>query len=36
MPTYKGAYTGMPTHDGTGKMTGNSGDGYAKITYLGL
>lgn len=31
----KGAYTGMPTHDGTGTMTGNSGNGYAKITYLG-
>lgn len=26
---------GMPTHDGTGTMTGNSGNGYAKITYLG-
>jgi predicted small secreted protein len=25
----------MPTHDGTGTMTGNSGNGYAKITYLG-
>lgn len=27
--------TGMPTHDGTGTMTGNTGNGYAKITYLG-
>ncbi|MDO4995845.1 MAG: glycine rich domain-containing protein [Bacilli bacterium] len=26
---------GMPTHDGTGTMNGNSGSGYAKITYLG-
>ena len=26
---------GMPTHDGTGTMTGNSGNGYAEITYLG-
>lgn len=26
---------GMPTKDGTGTMTGNSGDGYAKITYMG-
>jgi hypothetical protein len=25
----------MPTHDGTGTMTGNTGNGYAKITYLG-
>lgn len=25
----------MPTHDGTSTMTGNSGNGYAKITYLG-
>ena len=25
----------MPTHDGTTTMTGNTGDGYAKITYLG-
>lgn len=26
---------GMPTFDGTGTMNGNSGNGYAKITYLG-
>ena len=25
---------GMPTHDGTGTMTGNDGNGYAKITLL--
>ncbi len=25
----------MPNHEGTGTMTGNSGNGYAKITYLG-
>lgn len=25
---------GMPTYDGNGTMTGNSGNGYAKITYL--
>ncbi len=31
----KGTYTGMPTHDGKSTMTGNSGNGYAKITYLG-
>ena len=24
----------MPIHDGNGNMTGNSGNGYAKITYL--
>ena len=33
--TEKGEYTGMPTHDGVSTMTGNSGNGYAKITYLG-
>ena len=27
--------TGMPTHDGTSTMNGNTGNGYAKITYLG-
>lgn len=27
--------TGMPTHDGKSTMTGNEGNGYAKITYLG-
>ena len=26
----------MPTHDGLGTMNGNTGNGYAKITYLGL
>ena len=31
----KGSYTGMPTHDGKSTMTGNSGNGYAKITFLG-
>ena len=25
----------MPTHNGTSTMTGNTGNGYAKITYLG-
>lgn len=25
----------MPTHDGKSTMTGNTGNGYAKITYLG-
>ena len=25
---------GMPTHDGTSTMTGNEGDGFAKITLL--
>lgn len=25
----------VPTHDGTGTMLGNSGHGFAKITYLG-
>ena len=29
------AIEGMPTHDGTGTMTGNIGNGYAKITYIG-
>ena len=32
--TSKGEYTGMPTHDGTETMIGNSGGGYAKITLL--
>ena len=32
----KGDYTGMPTHDGTSTMVGNSGEGYAKITLLEL
>lgn len=26
--------SGMPTHDGTGTMTGNEGNGYAKITLI--
>ena len=26
--------TGMPTHDGTGTMVGNTGNGYAKISLL--
>ena len=30
----KGEYVGMPTHDGTTTMTGNSGNGYAKITLV--
>ena len=33
--TEKGAYTGMPTHDGAGTMKGNTGNGYARITYIG-
>lgn len=33
--TQKETYTGMPTHDGTGTMKGNTGNGYAKITYIG-
>ena len=33
--TEKGAYTGMPSHDGTGTITGNLGNGYARITYIG-
>ncbi len=31
----KGEQTVMPTHDGKSTMTGNDGNGYAKITYLG-
>ena len=31
----KETYTGMPTHDGTGTMKGNAGNGYARITYIG-
>ena len=27
--------SGMPTHDGTGKMSGNTGDGFARISYIG-
>ena len=33
--TQKETYTGMPTHDGTGTMKGNAGNGYARITYIG-
>ena len=33
--TEKDSYTVMPTHDGTGTMKGNTGNGYAKITYIG-
>lgn len=33
--TQKETYTGMPTHDGTGTMKGNVGNGYARITYIG-
>ena len=33
--TTKGEQVGMPTHDGASTMTGNDGNGYAKITYLG-
>lgn len=29
-----GEYIGMPTHDGTGTMVGNTGGGFAKITLL--
>ncbi len=33
--TEKGSeVVGMPTHDGTSTMTGNSGNGYAKITLI--
>lgn len=32
--TELGDYIGMPTHDGTGTMVGNTGGGYAKITLL--
>ena len=33
--TTKGSQVGMPKHDGTeGTMTGNSGDGYARITLV--
>lgn len=31
----KGSQTGMPSHDGDSSMIGNTGNGYAKITYLG-
>ena len=33
--TEKGEYTGMTSHDGSGTITGNSGNGYARITYIG-
>lgn len=33
--TQKETYTVMPTHDGTEPMKGNTGNGYAKITYIG-
>ena len=31
-----GGNSSMPTHDGTGTMTGNSGNGYAKITLISI
>ena len=31
----KAGNASMPTQDGTSTMTGNSGNGYAKITYIG-
>ena len=34
--TLKGSQTGMPTHDGRSTMTGNIGNGYAKITLIEL
>ncbi len=33
--SFAGGNSVMPTHDGTGTMTGNSGSGYAKITFIG-
>ena len=30
----KGEYTEMPSHDGLSNMTGNIGNGYAKITLV--
>ena len=33
--TEQGSYTGMPSHDGTSTIVGNSGDGYAKISFIG-
>jgi len=33
--TASSTVSNMPTHDGTSTMKGNSGNGYAKITYLG-
>jgi hypothetical protein len=35
-PIMKAGNEVMPTHDGTNTMIGNSGNGYAKITYVGL
>ena len=32
--TQKGEYTGMPSHDGTRTITGNAGNGYARITFI--
>ena len=32
--TERGGLTQMPTHDGTTVMTGNEGDGFAKITFV--
>jgi hypothetical protein len=34
--TAKGSYVGMPNHAGTGTMTGNYGNGYAKITLVSI
>ena len=34
--TSKGEKTGMPTYDGTSTMTGNIGNGYAKITLISI
>ncbi len=32
--TSKGSLVKMPTHDGETLITGNSGNGYAKVTYV--
>ena len=32
--TTKNTYTGMPSYDGTTTITGNTGNGYAKITLI--
>ena len=33
--TVSSSSTGMPNYSGSGTMTGNLGNGYARITYLG-
>ena len=34
--SFKEEKVNMPSHDGKSTMTGNSGNGYAKITFISI